>query len=122
QVQALGPSQAVRVRAPGGPLEGWWDPDRLEQVLQNLLTNALKYSPDGGEILVQVEDLGREARVSVGDHGPGISAEAVPRLFERFYRADNEASDQEGLGLGLYITKALVEAHGGSVGVESELG
>jgi PAS domain S-box-containing protein len=122
QVQALGPSHAIRVRAPGGPLEGWWDPDRLEQVLQNLLTNAVKYSPDGGEILVQVFDLGREARVAVGDQGPGIPAEVLPRLFERFYRAENEAGAQEGLGLGLYITRALVEAHGGSIGVESELG
>lgn len=122
--QVLTQLHAIRSEAPTRPLEGWWDRDRLEQVFGNLLTNAVRYSPQGGEILVRVQDLGREARVSVADEGLGIAAAAVPRLFHRFYQApEGRGSGAErGLGLGLYITRSLVEEHGGRIEVASEIG
>jgi two-component system phosphate regulon sensor histidine kinase PhoR len=124
QAQVLTRLHAVRVEAPERPLEGWWDRDRVEQVLQNLLSNAVKYSPEGGEVVLRVEDVGGEARVAVTDRGLGVSAEALPRLFDRFYQAriGRTAGDAEGLGLGLYITRSLVEAHGGRIQAESVLG
>jgi len=95
------------------------DPDRLERILTNLLSNALKYSEDRVE--VRVESMAGEVRVSVADRGPGISTEDLPHLFERFYRARN-AQRKDGLGLGLFITRMLVEAHGGRIWAESEPG
>lgn len=113
----------VRMALPDGSIVGHWDSDRICQVIQNLVMNAIKYSPQGGEVVVRAEDLGDRARVSVADHGIGIPARAVPLLFDRFYRAENaEAGRIKGLGLGLYIAKELVEAHGGAMAVESVLG
>ena len=89
-------------------------------MLQNLQTNAIKYTPCGGEVRVRVEDLGRQARVSVADQGIGIAPAALLRLFGRFYRTEAAAaSGATGLGVGLYIAKSLVEAHGGQIWVES---
>jgi len=113
----------VRVELPDHPITGWWDSDRICQVIQNLVGNAIKYSPEGEGVVVRVEDGGDQARVSVRDRGIGIPAEALPRLFERFYRAENvQTASIKGLGLGLYIAKSLVEAHGGTMTVESALG
>ncbi len=97
------------------------DPDRLERILMNLLTNALKYSALETEVLLRAEKTDGEVTVSVTDYGMGIPPEDLPHIFERFYQptAGRKAG---GLGLGLYISKMLVEAHGGRVGVESELG
>ena len=120
--QAQTESHLIRVDAPEWPVEVYADRDRIGQVFSNLLTNAVKYSPDGGEILVQVENLGFEARVSVKDEGVGIAPEAVPHLFDRFYRATGVTDVARGLGLGLYITKGIVEAHGGRIEVESQPG
>jgi protein-histidine pros-kinase len=121
QVRALSDRHAVHLEAPAGPLHGWWDPDRLEQILQNLLSNAIKYAPEGGRITLGVADLGEEARVWVRDRGMGIAPEALAGLFRRFYRTDGAVrSGARGLGLGLYITKSLVEAHGGRIWAESE--
>lgn len=122
QAQALTTAHTLYLVAPEHPLPGWFDHDRLGQVLQNLLSNAIKYSPEGGAIGVRVEDLGRAARVSVADEGEGIPEEALPRLFERFYRAANAASRAKGLGLGLYISRSLIEAHGGRIWAESRPG
>jgi signal transduction histidine kinase len=120
QAQTLTHVHTIRVVAPEPPLVGRWDATRLEQVLQNLLSNAVKYSPDGGEIVVRVEDLPRQARVSVTDQGIGIPPEALPRLFQRFFRTEEaQARGIEGLGLGLHISRALVEAHGGRLWAES---
>jgi NtrC-family two-component system sensor histidine kinase KinB len=120
QAQALTRAHEVRFEGPDEPLFGWWDRDRLAQVLQNLLTNATKYSPDGGTIVVRVAGDGGEVRVSVADQGPGIAPEALPNLFRRFYRtAEAKISGAEGLGLGLYISRSLVEAHGGRIWAES---
>ncbi len=99
------------------------DPQRVGQVLRNLLDNAVAYTPEGGEIVVQARLAGVEAQVSVRDTGTGIAPEHLPYVFERFYRADSSrARATGGAGLGLAITKQLVEAHGGRVWVESEVG
>jgi PAS domain-containing protein len=88
----------------------------------DLLTNAIKYSSGGGEIVVAVSRTGDEARVAVIDRGAGIPPEALPHLFDRFYRVRATAGRAQGLGLGLYITDQLVRAHGGRIAVESEVG
>jgi len=123
QARAGSQKHTLALDAPEGPLRGWWDRDRLEQVLENLLSNAIKYSPEGGEVRVRVERYPAEAQVSVADQGMGIPAEALPRLFGRFYRTEAASSSAiKGLGLGLYISRSLVEAHGGAMWVESEPG
>ena len=96
---------------------GQWDGDRLNQVLANLLGTAVKYSPDGGEVVIHIEADEGKARMSVRDEGPGILPEHLPRLFERFYRVEGIGAG--GLGLGLYISRMLVEAHGGTISAES---
>lgn len=99
------------------------DPQRVGQVLRNLLRNAVAYTPAGGEITLSARRLGREVEVAVRDTGAGIPAEHLPYIFERFYRADRSRSRSTGgSGLGLTIVKQLVEAHGGHVRVESQVG
>ena len=100
------------------PVIGQWDRMRLEQVLENLLSNALKHG--GGRVEVTVAPAGAEAVLRVRDHGAGIPREQQERMFERFVRAAPKGLG--GLGLGLYITRQIVEAHGGTVRVESEPG
>jgi signal transduction histidine kinase len=93
---------------------------RLEQVVQNLISNAVKYSPDGGTIHVRITQRGSLACIEVTDLGIGIPAEDIPHLFERFYRASNTDDRHiSGMGIGLYIVHELVNLHGGSVAVES---
>jgi signal transduction histidine kinase len=93
------------------------DRDRIEQVLSNLLENAVKYSPDGGPITVTVDRRGGEVEVRVADAGVGIPAEHRENVFERFYQANDEAGRRRfgGLGLGLYISRAIIDAHGGRI-------
>ena len=93
------------------------DRDRIGQVLSNLLENAVKYSPDGGPIHVDVERRGGEVEVRVADEGLGIPAEHRENVFERFYQADGDAGRRRfgGLGLGLYISRAIIDAHGGRI-------
>ena len=99
------------------------DPDRIEQVLRNLLTNALHYSSNGDKVVVKLDTQDKGVMVSVTDTGIGISAEDLPHIFDRFYRVDRSRTRSTGgSGLGLAIVKQLVEAHGGKVWVESELG
>src|SRR5207237_650146 len=93
---------------------------RIEQVLTNLISNALKYG-DGKPVTIEVRAEGRAAQIVVRDRGIGISPENLGRIFGRFERAVS-ARNYGGLGLGLYITRQIVEAHGGSIGVESEQG
>ena len=113
---------SLRVEAPAEPVVVMADRQRLRQVLANLLTNAVKYSPDGSEIVVRVGRTAGEARVAVVDRGVGIPPEALPHLFDRFFRAEGAADRAQGLGLGLFITRRIVEAHGGSIHVESTPG
>jgi signal transduction histidine kinase len=116
--------QSISYGAPAGaPLIIDGDPIRLEQVLHNLISNALKYSRDGDEVVVQVERDGPWARVRVSDRGIGIPAEALPHLFERFYRAPNATSQQiGGMGVGLFVVREIVAMHGGSVEAQSAEG
>jgi signal transduction histidine kinase len=99
------------------------DPEALRQIFTNLFDNALRHTPPGGRVRVLAAPAGDQVLVRVTDTGSGISAEHLPRIFERFYRVDPGRSREEGgTGLGLAIVKHLVEAHGGSVSAESELG
>lgn len=100
------------------------DRNYLEQVLINLLDNAIKYTPEGGRITISaIENDSEEIQFSVGDNGIGIPKEDLPRIFERFYRVDKGRSQElGGTGLGLSIVKHLVQAHGGRIWVESRLG
>jgi signal transduction histidine kinase len=96
------------------------DPLRLEQVLHNLISNALKYSGAGDEVAIRAERDGAWARVSVSDTGIGIPAEALPHLFERHYRAPNVTSGLiGGMGVGLYVVREIVTMHGGRVEAQS---
>ena len=99
------------------------DPERIRQVLANLLTNAISYSPAGGEIQIRARLHSDRVRVEIEDHGIGLTPEDQRRIFDRFYRAsEGRALREQGSGLGLAIVKDLVEAHGGQVGVTSQLG
>jgi signal transduction histidine kinase len=92
------------------------DTDRLFAVISNLLGNAVKYSPDGGEILVTTSEVGGEVQVSVKDHGLGIAPEDLPRLFQRYERIDSKTGHKiSGTGLGLVIARQIVEMHGGRI-------
>lgn len=97
------------------------DYNRLERIFTNLFSNALKYSDPGTPILLTARQHDDEVVITVSDQGIGIPPAAIPNLFDRFYRATGERK-AEGIGLGLYITKVLVEAHGGRIWVESEVG
>jgi signal transduction histidine kinase len=103
-----------------GPVTGDWDRSRIEQVLTNLLSNALKYGA-GRPVDVRLEEGPDRVKVSVEDHGIGIAAEDQVHLFERFHRAP-AARRHGGLGLGLYIARQIVEAHGGAIAVQSRVG
>jgi signal transduction histidine kinase len=98
------------------------DPARIEQVITNLVSNAIKYSPNGGTIELCVEAVEGRARVSVADQGIGIAPESMGRLFQRYYRTSEASRTAQGLGLGLYVSKRLVELHGGTIAVTSTPG
>lgn len=102
------------------PIIGRWDRYRLEQVIVNLLSNTMKYGP-GKPVHVAIETNEDKARITVQDFGIGIPSQYLPRLFDRFERCSRDGAT-EGLGLGLYISKQIIEAHGGSISVESEQG
>jgi signal transduction histidine kinase len=98
------------------------DADRLEQALQNLAANALRHTPDGGQItLTSTSDPGG-VRLTVRDTGPGIPPEHLPLIFERFYKADAARKAAGGSGLGLSIVKAIVERHGGTIAARNDHG
>ncbi|MBS2005225.1 MAG: PAS domain-containing protein [Cyanobacteria bacterium SZAS LIN-5] len=101
-----------------------FDPDRVVQILSNLTTNAIKYSPPGGQVLIKVEKPSSDStRFSVIDHGPGIPQADLEKLFGRFQQIDSsDKRPKGGTGLGLFISKSLVELHGGHIGVESSPG
>jgi two-component system sensor histidine kinase VicK len=111
------------VLAAGEPVVAWADASALGRVFGNLLSNAVKYSPHGGTITVEVTGQDGEAVVCVRDEGIGIPPEHLGRVFDRFYRVPNDlATRQGGIGLGLPVCKALVEAHGGRIWVDSRPG
>lgn len=108
---------------PAQPTGAVLDPDRISQVLSNLLSNAHRYTPEGGRITLSLKQQGSELWVSVADTGPGIKPEELPYVFERFWWADkSRARATGGSGLGLAIAKHFVEAHNGRAWVESTPG
>jgi signal transduction histidine kinase len=100
------------------------DVDRINQVLDNLINNAVKYTEPGGFVNVRTEviDSGQYARVAIEDDGPGIPEDRLKRIFERYFQVREHSVAEQGLGLGLAIVQQIVTAHGGSVDVQSEVG
>jgi signal transduction histidine kinase len=110
-------------RAGAIPNEVCWDPDRVNEVLGNLLSNAFKFTERGGTVTLRIEGLDGVITIEVRDTGAGIPPQQLPHVFEKFYQASNqEAAAQIGTGLGLAIAKQIVVAHGGEVAVDSEVG
>ncbi|MEO5509026.1 MAG: two-component regulator propeller domain-containing protein, partial [Longimicrobiales bacterium] len=116
------------IRAAPGAVDASFDPDALEKVLTNLLSNAFKFTPDGGSILLEVECVANHgthafARIRVTDSGPGVPAAHLPHVFDRFYQVDaSNARSQPGTGIGLSLARELAELHGGTLNVQSEGG
>lgn len=103
-------------------IEVFADEGRIEQIFINFVNNAMKYAPLSKEILIKIEKVDEMAKVSVIDKGPGITADKLPHLFERYYRVDSSGSQYSGLGLGLYICSEIIKKHNGQIGVNSEVG
>jgi len=108
--------------APAYPVELRADGERIAQVLNNLVSNAIKYSPNGGDVLVSVAQQGEEAVVSVQDSGIGIPSSDLPHLFEPFRRTGVSRETAPGVGLGLSVAQRIIEAHGGGIEVQSTIG
>jgi signal transduction histidine kinase len=125
-LQRTAPQHQLLVIAEDGPVVGSLDAARVERVVQNLLTNAVKYSPAGGDVEVTLRAERRSdgdwVELTVRDSGIGIPADDLPRIFERFYRAGNVGENLRGNGLGLAGARQIVEQHGGEIGVTSEPG
>jgi signal transduction histidine kinase len=99
------------------------DPQKIERVLVNLISNAIRHTPEGGQVTIEAQVSDGRVRVSVRDTGEGIAPDDLPHVFERFYRGEKSRSRSTGgAGLGLAIAKGIVEAHGGSIGVTSRAG
>ncbi len=111
---------SLHVEAPAGPVAARFDHARILQVLSNLVRNALHFTAPGGAITLRVAAEPHGCRIDVSDTGAGIAAGDLQRIFERFHQVSN--TDRRGLGLGLYISKAIVDAHGGRIWAESEIG
>ena len=118
---SVGDRARIRAELPDRPLWVVCDEDRIERVVVNLVTNALKYSPAESDVVVAARRMDEEVQVSVRDSGPGIAPDHIPAIFDRFYRVSQQ-DRAPGMGLGLYIARMLVEAHGGRIWVESEVG
>jgi PAS domain S-box-containing protein len=122
-MQAQFPNRRFVDDVPTVPLVAVVDAERLEQVLRNLISNAIKYSPHGGIVSVRCHRDDGQIAICVSDQGIGIPAEDLERVFERFYRVDNEVTRHErGAGLGLAVCRDIVEAHGGGIWIESTPG
>lgn len=123
-VRALAVSKEIELVIEGSDdIEFPGDSDRLEQVIINLLGNAIKFSPNNSKVFIRGEEKNSFVEIRVIDSGPGIPAEHKKRIFERFQQVSRgDGKEKEGTGLGLAISRAIVEAHGGTIGVESENG
>jgi len=113
--------QLVQIIGPGAEAVAG-DPDRLEQAIQNLAANALRHTPDGGTVTLSAARIDGSLRLSVSDTGPGIAAEYLPQIFDRFYKVDVSRKSSGGSGLGLSIVKAIVERHGGTITARNDKG
>lgn len=120
-LQPLADERGVKLLIEARPLEITGDCERLAQVVTNLLTNAIQYNHPGGEARVKLDSQSGLAVLTVADTGQGIAAENLPRVFDRFFRADESRTGAGNAGLGLAISKAIVEAHGGTIEVASEV-
>jgi len=121
--QRLAPQRSFELELPDDLVAVIADTDRIRQALTNYLSNALKFSPADQPIKVSLEVRGVQARVSVQDRGPGISASEQRKIWERFrYTKRQSVESGGGLGLGLYITRAIIQQHRGQVGVDSHVG
>ena len=110
----------LTVDTPTDCIEASFDHDRIVQVLSNLLGNAMKFTQPGGKVVLRAERQADAVVVTVNDNGPGISPSALPHIFERFWQIDSDV--RRGLGLGLHICEKIIQAHGGVITAESELG
>ncbi len=123
EVTATSAGISLRLDAKPGLAKVPVDRDRINQVFDNLLGNAIKFSPKGGTIAIAVVDIGNALKITVSDDGIGIPADKLPHIFDRFYQVDGSATRRfGGAGLGLAITKRIVEAHGGHIWAESKFG
>jgi len=114
---------AIEYRLPKQDIAVFVDPERVQQIITNLINNAIKFTPPQGKITVEVKILKSKVRIGVLDNGPGIPKEDLFRIFERFVQVStSDGAKRKGIGLGLTIVKALVEKHGGEIWVESEEG
>ena len=121
QAQARDPSRLVTA-AVAPDLQAWGDRDASEQIVTNLVDNAIKYSPHGGEVLLSIQEDAKTgmAVLSVRDHGIGIPVSQQEKIFHRFFRATNAIKlGLEGSGLGLYLSRELIQLHGGHIWFES---
>ncbi len=121
RMQTQTSNHTIRVDFPDDFPVVFADEGRIEQVLTNLVGNAIKYSP-GGEIIIHGEVRPQQVIISVSDQGPGIAPEDIPHVFDRFYRAPDVARHTKGAGLGLYLSKAIVESHDGRIWVDTASG
>jgi PAS domain S-box-containing protein len=97
------------------------DKDKIDQVLVNLINNAVKYAPKSIDIVVNIERLQEQAKISVQDFGPGIPAEKIKNLFKRYFQGETDEKHYSGMGLGLYICEGIIKQHEGEIGVETEV-
>ena len=110
-------------RLPGLPEEVMWDPERINEVTGNLLSNAFKFTQAGGTVQLTAAPVDGSVRIIVRDSGAGIPPDQLPHVFQKFYQADNQdAASATGTGLGLAIAKGIVEAHQGEISCESRVG
>jgi two-component system sensor histidine kinase VicK len=104
------------------PTKAYADKDSIEQVIMNVVSNSIKYTPDGGNIVVYVGNVNNSAYIKIVDNGIGIPEKDLQRIFERFYRVDKTRSRQMGgTGLGLAIVKEIVDGNGGTIDIKSEI-
>ncbi|WP_184308025.1 ATP-binding protein [Anaerosolibacter carboniphilus] len=123
EMTAKNKSQTLEYISQEDSMPGYFDSDRIEQVILNIVSNAIKYTPEEGQIKVFLECKENQGIIRVVDNGMGIPKEDIPRLFERFYRVDKARSrEMGGTGLGLSIARQIVEAHNGSIRIDSEYG
>ncbi|RYE36583.1 MAG: HAMP domain-containing histidine kinase, partial [Sphingobacteriaceae bacterium] len=119
-VKAVGKHRLIFLGDP--QLQVYADEHRIDQIIVNMVNNAVKYAPESKNIFLIAEKAGAYTKISVKDNGPGIAADKTPHLFERYYRSDYQGVQFSGIGLGLYISAEIVRKHGGEIGVQSEPG
>ena len=121
-VRNLSANHPIKIEAPAEDIIVIADSQKIGQVLINILTNAIKYSPGGGDIVVSAMLIADRARIGIRDSGVGIAKAEQEKIFSQFYRVQRKGESTEGLGIGLYISKEIMEGHHGAIWVESEEG